>query len=258
MQIHVVQKGDSLWQLSQKFDVPVDDIAAANGLSKQNILVIGQSIIIPIETGSHKVLHGETLWAIAQRYGVTLKELARFNGIKNPALIYPGQTIVIPQAVKPTIEVNGYTEKFGPAGMEIVEEIGPYLTYLSPFSYRVRPDGTFIELDETAIILAAYEQRAAPMMVLTNFENGTFSPDIAHAVLANPEVQERLIANILDLMENKGYLALNIDFEYVPPADRELYNAFLQKVVDQLHPRNYLVSTCLAPKQSADQNRHTI
>jgi spore germination protein len=253
VQIQVVQKGDTLYKLAQKYDVSADEIAKANGLADQNLLVIGQSLIIPTEASHHKVLVGETLWLIARRYGVTLEELAKVNQIANPALIYPGQTLVIPQAARPTIEVNAYTEKLGAAGVEIVNEIGQYLTYLSPFSYRVQADGTFTSLDDSAIINAAYSHQVAPMMVITNFENGTFSPDIAHAVLSDPALQQKLIAGILETMKQKGYLALNVDFEYVPPADRELYNAFLQKLVDSLHPQNYLVSTCLAPKLSANQ-----
>jgi spore germination protein len=251
--IYVVQKGDSLWQLSQRYDVPVNDIVEANGLEPADILVVGQSVIIPSEAGSHQVLAGETLWAISQKYGVTLQELANANQISNPALIYPGQTIVIPQASKPVIEVNAYTERFGPEGIELVNEVGEYLTYLSLFSYRVRADGSITTLDDSAVINAAYGKRIAPMMVITNFENGTFSSDIAHAVLASPAVQNRLIDGILATMKQKGYLALNVDFEYILPADRELYNAFLQRLVDGLHPQGYLVSTALAPKISAEQ-----
>ncbi|WP_138755864.1 LysM peptidoglycan-binding domain-containing protein [Paenibacillus sinopodophylli] len=253
MQIHVVQKGDTLYKLAQKFDVTVNDLVNANGLSDANTLVIGQSLIIPAGATTHKVLVGDTLWLLARRYGVTLQELAAMNNISNPALIYPGQQLVIPQAAKPSIEVNAYTEKFGAAGIAIVEEIGPYLTYLSPFSYRLQADGSITPLDDSAIINAAYQTRTAPMMVITNFENGTFSPDIAHAILSNPTLQQSVIASILATMKQKGYTALNVDFEYVPPADRELYNAFLQKLVDNLHPQNYLVSACLAPKTSANQ-----
>lgn len=253
MLIHVVQKGESLWQLSQRYDVPVNDIVDANGLDSADMLVVGQAIIIPSEVGSHKVLAGETLWAISQRYGVTLQELTRVNQITNPALIYPGQTIVIPQASKPTIEVNAYIEKFDAEGVELVNETGEYLTYLSPFSYRVQADGSITTLDDSSVINAAYGKRAAPMMVITNFESGTFSSEIAHAVLASPAVQDRLIAAILSTMAQKGYLALNVDFEYILPADRELYNAFLQKLVDSLHPQGYSVSTALAPKLTAEQ-----
>ena len=54
-------------------------------------------------------------------------------------------------------------------------------------------------------------------------------------------------------MKDKGYRGLNIDFENVLPADRELYNQFLQESVASLHKEGYFVSTSLAPKISADQ-----
>lgn len=116
MHIHVVQKGDSIYKLSQIYDLSISDITDANGLSDPNILVIGQALIIPTDASTHKVHYGESLWLIAQRYGVTLQELAKINKISNPALIYPGQTLVIPQTVRPTIEVNAYTQKFDAAG----------------------------------------------------------------------------------------------------------------------------------------------
>ncbi|MGG1638009.1 LysM peptidoglycan-binding domain-containing protein [Paenibacillus sp. NRS-1760] len=253
MHIHVVQKGDSIYKLSQIYDLSISDITDANGLSDPNILVIGQALIIPTDASTHKVHYGESLWLIAQRYGVTLQELAKINKISNPALIYPGQTLVIPQTVRPTIEVNAYTQKFDAAGVRLIEDIGQHLTYLNPFSYRVQADGTFTLLDDSAIINAAYQTQTTPMMVLTNFENGTFSPDTAHAVLADAGLQQKLISSILVMMKQKGYLALNVDFEYVPPADRELFQHFIQNLVDSLHPENYLVSVCLAPKLNADQ-----
>lgn len=253
MHIHTVKKGDTLWQLGQRFGVSTDAIATANGISADVPLVIGQAIIIPSEAGNHKVLPGESLWSIGLKYGVTIEQLMRANELKNPALIKAGQVLVIPQPEKSIIEVNGYTEKFGANGVALVHEIGANLTYLSPFSYRVQLDGTLVPIDDSAIIEAAFQEKAAPMMVLTNFENGTFSSDIAHAVLTDAAIQSAVIASVLSVMQQKRYMALNVDFEYVRAADRESYNAFLQKLVDTLHPYHLLVSTCLAPKQSAEQ-----
>ncbi|REK74863.1 glycosyl hydrolase family 18 protein [Paenibacillus paeoniae] len=255
MQIHTVKKGDSLWELSQRYDVPLEHIYAANSFTAQSPLVIGQAVIIPSPGDGlqHKVLVGESLWKIGQRYGVSIRQLVEANHLTNPALIMPGQLLTIPKAAKPIIEVNAYTEKLGSNGIELVNQIGDYLTYLSPFSYRVQMNGSLTPLDDSAIINAAYSKRVAPMMVITNFENGTFKPDIAHAVLSDSNYQSSLIANILNVMREKGYLAINVDFEYVPPADRELYNEFLQRLVDALHPYNLQVSTALAPKLSANQ-----
>jgi len=91
-------------------------------------------------------------------------------------------------------------------------------------------------------------------MVSTHFSGRKFSPELAHAVLSNPAAQENLITNVLYIMGTSGYRGLNIDFEYVYPADRELYNQFLSRVVARLHPQGFLVSTALAPKVNASQS----
>ncbi|MFD0589981.1 LysM peptidoglycan-binding domain-containing protein [Paenibacillus sp. GCM10027627] len=255
MQIHTVKKGDTLWDLSQAFGVPLQHIFVANGLNEQSQLVIGQAVVIPSPPGGgeHKVLVGESLWKIGQRYGVSIGQLAQANNLRNPAVLYPGQILKIPTIEKPITEVNAYTQKFGDNGVGLVNEVGGYLTYLSPFSYHVQRDGSLTPLDDGAIISAAYENRAAPMVVITNYENGNFSPDIAHAIVADERNQTTLINNILTVMRQNGYVALNVDFEYVPPPDRELYNAFLQRLVDSLHPFGYAVSSALAPKLTASQ-----
>ncbi|MEK3883944.1 LysM peptidoglycan-binding domain-containing protein [Paenibacillus sp. PL2-23] len=255
MQIHTVKRGDSLWEMSQQYGVTLEQLYAANGLTAQSQLVVGQAVIIPTSGAgaTHVVRAGESLWKIGQRYGVTIQALMEANRLTNPALIYPGMTLTIPVAAKPVTEVNAYTERLGPGGVELVNEAGPYLTYLSPFSYRVQPNGSMQPIDDSPVIGAAYEHRVAPMMVITNFENGTFSPEIAHTVLTDSGVQASLINNIAAVMKEKGYLALNVDFEYIPPADREAYNGFLERLVNTLRPLGLLVSTAVAPKISAEQ-----
>ncbi|MDF2836224.1 MAG: lysM domain protein, partial [Paenibacillus sp.] len=255
MQIHTVKKGDSLWKIAGDYGVPLKPLLVANGLTDQSVLVIGQAVIVPTESHKtvHKVLVGESLWKIGQRYGVTIQELSSANGIRNPALIYPGQLLQIPAPAKPIVEVNAYVEKLGQRGAELTGQVGDYLTYLSPFSYRVQRTGSLQPIDDSAAIAAAYAKRAVPMMVITNFEGDNFNPDIAHAVVADASVQNQLIMNIVSVMAQKGYMALNVDFEYVPPADKTLYNTFLQRLVDTLRPLGYMVSSALAPKLSAAQ-----
>ncbi|MHA6482726.1 LysM peptidoglycan-binding domain-containing protein [Paenibacillus sp. strain BS8-2] len=255
MHIHTVKKGDSLWKIAHDYGVPLEPLFVANGLSDQSVLVIGQAIVVPTEPKPtvHKVLVGESLWKISQMYGVTIQELAAANGIRNPALIYPGQLLQIPTPAKPIIEVNAYLEKLGQRGAELTEQVGDYLTYLSPFSYRVQSTGALQPIDDTAAIATAYSKRVIPMMVITNFEGDNFNPEIAHAVVTDAAAQNQLMMNIVSVMAQKGYKALNVDFEYVPPADKEMYNAFLKRLVDTLRPLGYLVSAALAPKLSAAQ-----
>jgi len=47
MHIHVVQSGDALWILANRYSVTIQQIVAANGLSVSDTLVLGQALVIP-------------------------------------------------------------------------------------------------------------------------------------------------------------------------------------------------------------------
>ena len=96
MQIHVVQQGEALSQISRTYNVSSEDIVRLNDLPNSNRLVVGQALILSGSDGYHTVKAGETLWKIAQKYGTTVEALVNTNKITNPSLIYPGLLIKIP------------------------------------------------------------------------------------------------------------------------------------------------------------------
>jgi len=100
---------------------------------------------------------------------------------------------------------------------------------------------------------AASAMGVVPMMSITNFTRTTRGENLASIILNSPRLVENLLVNIIQVMREKGYRGLNIDFENVLPADREAYNNLLQLAVTRLHAEGYFVSTALAPKVSATQ-----
>ncbi|WP_174615553.1 LysM peptidoglycan-binding domain-containing protein [Virgibacillus ihumii] len=246
---YVVQSGDTLVRIAAMFDVTVQELAEANNITS-GIIYVGQMLELPYFM--HTVNPGETIWSIAQRYGTSVDAIFQANDMAEPGLIYPGQNIRIPAPDRPITEVNAYTTQFGEQSRPTILALGRNFTYLSPFSYHVNADGTLQAIQETPALEAAHETNTAPLLVVTNFMEGEFSSDLAAAILRNPDVQDTLITNLLEIMNSKGYAGVNFDFEYVYPEDRENYNNFLRRVVERLHPE-YLVSTALAPKESADQ-----
>ncbi|MFM1653473.1 LysM peptidoglycan-binding domain-containing protein [Brevibacillus sp. B_LB10_24] len=96
MQIHVVQRGENLWLLSQRFGVDVNQIAVLNQLPEFNLLLVGQALLIPEPEREYVVQPGDNLFVIAQRYAVSVQELAEANQLTSPALLYPGQVLTIP------------------------------------------------------------------------------------------------------------------------------------------------------------------
>lgn len=250
--VHIVQPGEALWSIAQAYSTTVQAILQINNIPNPNSIYPGQVILIPART--HRIQTGDTLWSIAQRYGVSLQDLIKINNITNVNLIYPGTVLVIPAKPRPPIDVNGYIYFYGENAVPIIREVGRYLTYLSPFAYLIREDGSLQSIFDGPAIQAAFAERAAPMMSITNFTATALGENLAHVVLSSPQIVENLLNNIVNIMREKGYRGLNVDFENVLPADRVNYNNFLQAAVNRLHPEGYFVSTAVAPKVSGEQS----
>lgn len=248
---HIVKPGESLWKIAQTYKTTVDAIIRNNRITNPNNIYPGLRLFIPAIT--HQVMRGETLTQIAARYGVSLGSLININNITNPDLIYPGMVLVIPIKERPEIYVNGFIYQLGEQAAPIINEVGKYLTYVSPFAYLIRQNGSMEPIDDTAAIRASYSNNIVPMMAITNFTSTQLGENLAHIVLNSPDIQNTLLTNIVNIMKEKGYQGLNVDFENVLPEDRVPYNQFMQKTVDRLHPLGYFVSSSLAPKTSAEQ-----
>lgn len=250
-QSHIVRTGDTLWSISQRYGVSIQAIVQANQLANPNVLYPGLKLTIPPVI--HAVRQGETLWQIAGIYGTTVQAILEENNIQTPNVIYPGTRLIIPRR-KPAIEVNSYTYESGEAGAQSIREAGDLLTYLSPFAYLITENGTLSPFPDTALIQAALSKNVVPMMSITNFTSTAAGSNLANIILSNNDMRRKVLNNVLQVMEQKGYRGLNIDFENVLPADRENYNQFLQLAVDTLHAKGYFVSTAVAPKVSAAQH----
>ncbi len=255
MIIHTVLPGESIYAIARRYGVPPSEIIDSNGLQDPNALILGQSLIVPGSLSTHIVQSGESMYTIARKYGVSLSQLLSVNPqIRSNTVIQPGQSVIIPRATpkQGTIYVNGYV--LPGIKDDVLRKTLPYLTYLSIFSYQVKPDGSLTPIDDSSLIEAARSAGVAPIMVITNLVEGEgFSSDLANTILSNEAVQNTLLDNVTNTLRSKNYSGLDIDFEYIYPADREKYNNFLRKVTRRLRPMGYTISTALAPKLSADQ-----
>nr|WP_312578667.1 LysM peptidoglycan-binding domain-containing protein [Sedimentibacter sp.] len=253
MVIYVVNWGDALWEIANYYGSSIDSIVEVNNLQNPDELLVGQSLIIPTGGTVYTVKYGDTLWKIAEKYGVSLQDLIDANNILNPNVLFPGTKLTIPERSKSAIEVNAYTYKLGDEAVPIVEGVSKDLTYLSPFAYLIKEDGSLEGIDDSAAIKTAISEDIIPMMSIANFSVTSKGENLAHVVLNNPQIIDDLLSNIVNIMKEKGYKGLNIDFENVLPVDRDAYTNFLKTTVDRLHKEGFFVSTALAPKYGPDQ-----
>ncbi|MBD0382546.1 glycoside hydrolase family 18 protein [Paenibacillus sedimenti] len=257
MQIHVVQKGQTLYRISQAYGVTVDTIAAANEIDPNQSLVIGQALVIPIVGSYYWVQPGESLYLIARKLGVDLQTLMDVNRLRPNQPLSVGLRLYIPPFPRPSAEVNAYIEPRGtsisPALIESARDAAPHLTYLAPFSFRINRDGTLQAppLDDLGSVAA--QHGVTLMMVVTNLEQDQFSAELGHIFLTNETVQNRLLETIISTAKQYGFRDIHFDIEHLYPGDREAYNRFLRKAAGRIHQEGYLISTALAPKTSAAQ-----
>ncbi len=254
MIIYTVKSGDSLYNIARRYGITVAELERYNLLPNPERLVIGQTVLIPVKGTTHTVEAGESLYSIAIHHNLPLNELIAANpNVTPPYTIYPGQTINIPETTtKKTISVNGYA--YPNINRSVLQQTLPYLTYLSIFSHSVTADGTLVNINDDELIRTAKQGKTAPIMVITNTEEGAgFSSEIAHTVLTNMAVRSTLIENVINTAKAKGYVGVDVDFEYIYPDDRDNYNAFLQELANRLREQNLTLSTAIAPKISATQ-----
>jgi spore germination protein len=257
MQIHVVQPNQSLFGIAQAYGSTVKDIVEANELPNPDNLVVGQSLVIPIVGSFYYVQPGDSLWGISQKVGVPYQELARVNGISPNIPLQVNQRLYVPQKPKVRAEFNAYVEPYGkevaPNLEESAKEAAPYLTYLAPFSFQAKRDGTLQEPPMGNLLQTGKDNGNVLMMAITNQENGQFNDELGRILLNDMAIQDKFLNNVVQTAKKYGFRDIHFDFEYLRPEDREAYNRFLRKAKQRFNQEGWLLSTALAPKTSADQ-----
>lgn len=79
MDIHVVQPGDTLYELAYQYGVSMSRLIQDNQLPDPSQLVVGQTLVIQYPRSTCTVRSGDTLFSIARNAGIPLRQLLRNN-----------------------------------------------------------------------------------------------------------------------------------------------------------------------------------
>jgi LysM repeat protein len=106
---YVVQPGDTLFGIAQRFGVSAFTLARLNNLFNPNFIFAGMRLIVPRAAPAptyqtYLVRFGDSLSGIALRFGTSVYALMVANNIPNPNLIFAGMRLVLP-----IYSTNGYT-----------------------------------------------------------------------------------------------------------------------------------------------------
>lgn len=128
---YIVQKGDTLWNISKKLDTSVDEIKRLNNLTS-NLLFVGQELKVPnyytVEDSNvnYIVKKGDNLYNIAKQYNTTVPELKSYNNITSDNLSI-GQVIKIPET----------TSIITPSEDEVINEGSVYVVQKGDTLYSI-------------------------------------------------------------------------------------------------------------------------
>ena len=116
-----VEKGDTLYSISRKYQITVAELRTANNLSENDVIKVGQKLIIPdadigtaaalsstktagaatsstVKTTEYVVAKGDTLYGIARKNGMSVADLMAINNLDSSAVIKVGQKLKVSAA----------------------------------------------------------------------------------------------------------------------------------------------------------------
>ena len=255
MTIHVVQPGETLYGIAGQYGVDPELLRVSNGVPEDGALAVGQALAVQFVRTLHVVQPGQSLSSIAAEYGIPLRQLYRDNyGLLGQPEVRAGQRLVIAydQVKLGETFTNGYAYPY--IQRRDLAAVLPYMSCLTPFTYGIDAQGGLLPLEDGVLLEEARRLGTGPLMHLSSLtEEGTFSSQRAAELLANPAARAALTEQVAATMEARGYQGLDVDFEFIPAAQKEDYAQFIRELRQRLAPRGWPVLVALAPKTYAGQ-----
>ena len=255
MQIYVVKPGDTLYSIGRALSLAPGFLARYNGLREPYRLAVGQSLLVLRPEKTVTVRAGDTLSSIAASAGTDVLSLYRMNpNLSGSDRLYPDQILVtqLEQSRTRSVFAGGYAYPY--VQESVLRGILPFAGVLMPFTYGFTPEGALVPMDDERLLALAEDYGVRPFLHLSTLTAaGTFSAAQAVVVLRSETLQQTLAGAVLQTMREKGYMGLDVDFEYLGRELAEAYAQFLSRLHELLAPYGLPLIAALAPKTSANQ-----
>ncbi len=245
--IHVVQAGDTLWGIAQRYNVEIEALIENNGL-RSSLLMPGLALYIPaptLTTHFYQIQPGDTLWEIARKFQTSVENIIVANWRFYLYNLQVGKTINVPSVKRMKLVTVGFLvpyslENFFANFPTYADE----LTYLAVASYSFLETGELtVDHPDDGIPALCRHYHVIPLAMIRNvLPDGTFSKENVGRMLAEPVARFRLIEQLMKVIQEKGYGGVSIDFEFIPPAQRKDFITFLEELKESLGERTLHVN----------------
>ncbi len=225
-QMYIVQKGDTLLSVGQKFSVTVEQLKKANYLL------------------SDTITPGHGLW---------IPPANPFTGSKGNL----SSRFILGFYVD--------REGSLPCSYNRMLANSSQISAAAPFWYRLAPDNPTEVLeqhtaDETSpgnikdIISTAQKNNIQMLALVHNllYPGQVDGAGLAAEMLATPETRNMFINRLEDLIKEYGYDGINLDIERINLADREKFSLLVKELYLRLDPQGFKVTVCVPAKTRDD------
>lgn len=97
-----VQKGDTLFQIAERYRVKVTDLRKWNRMEGESVIIPGQRIKIQQPSGAspmvtYRVQKGDTLYSLSKKFRTPVQTILSYNDLKSEKSLWVGKVIRIPE-----------------------------------------------------------------------------------------------------------------------------------------------------------------
>ena len=105
---YVIEKGDTLSTIAEKFCLKTAVLEEVNSLQKDDTLSVGKKLTLPLEqemidtiaSAEYTIKSGDTIGVIAQDFNLTSSAIIKYNRLNDKATICIGKKLILPFAYK--------------------------------------------------------------------------------------------------------------------------------------------------------------
>lgn len=102
---YVVQPGDTISGIAEKFSVSQSTVVWANDLRGSTIRIGQELVILPISGVLHTVSKGDTIKGLAKKYSADMEDILSYNGFTKDEILTIGSEITVPYGTIPQPKV---------------------------------------------------------------------------------------------------------------------------------------------------------
>lgn len=195
---------------------------------------------------------GDTFYKLSLNYGVSTEEIIAANPGVDPYQLRVGQIIKIPKTTGKRHTLSAWIPYWiQQEAMAVVRQHADLFTTLSPFWYEPTPTGDLITYpngEDSTLIEFARSRGIELIPLIAN----NFNQQLVSTILNNPSVRQRHVANIVNKVRAMNYAGIEIDYENIAIADRQLLVTFLKELKAALVPYNKKLYVAIQAKTTAN------